>query len=171
MPAAATKNGLRKGELLFHPTHGLCELTGVVKSSGSKEDSYLVQPVQRNHDRIRFIIPQEALVESGFDRLITADDARAILKYLETGEKKKSRSCQAWDLATTVFDEASTKEFIKDARRRHALERAVKGLAGQLSCVLRCTIRQTADTIQKKLKAVSAVNPLVAAMLQKVEQD
>ena len=165
------KKPIVKGTLLFHPTHGLCRVALILGTAESKEVSYSLLPVARNSAKVRFIVPQSSLENSGFSKLISAKEANAILEYFKTGAKKDSECSPTWTLAVVIWSESCSKESAKDTRRRQRVERSVKGLAGELAVVLKINLKEITEKIQKNLGNVSTINPLVLTALANVDRD
>ncbi len=164
---------LEKEDLLFHVTHGLCRVSAVIAAAAAKpqEGSYSLVPVSLNHGKVRFIIPQSSLENSGFSRLISVKQALAILEYFKTGHKKESEFGHAWTLAETIRSESCSKEPQKDKRKRQKLEHSVKGITGELAFVLNNSVGDMVQKIQKNLAVSSAVNPLVLTVLANADTD
>ena len=163
---------IAKNDLLFHPVHGLCRVSTMTRPEPPEEiPSYTLLPVSNNKAKVRFVVPGSALEESGFSKVISTADGNAILRYFKTGKKRKSEDSQAWKLAELIETEARSKDSIKDGRKRQQMDRAVKGLAGELAFVLELTVQEVVEKIQKNLEHASDVNPLVLTALANVEKD
>ncbi|OGW72525.1 MAG: hypothetical protein A2Y02_02330 [Omnitrophica bacterium GWA2_52_12] len=164
---------LEKEDLLFHVTHGLCRVSAVMAATtaASNEGSYALVPVSLNHGKVRFIIPQSSLENSGFSRLISVKQALAILEYFKTGNKKETEFGHAWTLAETIRSESCSKEPQKDKRKRQKLEHSVKGITGELAFVLNQSVGDMVGKIQKSLASSSPVNPLVLTVLANANTD
>ncbi len=165
------KDTIAKDDLLFHSVHGLCRVATVTPSAQPKEVNYSLLPVSSNKGKVRFIIPESSLENSGFSKLISVKEANAILDYFKTGDKKDSECGQAWTLAETVWSESYGTEAVKDKKKRQLLERSVNGLVGELAFVLNSTLKQIAERIQRNLGAISKINPLVLTVLGNVEDN
>lgn len=167
----AMKDAIVKDDLLFHSVHGLCRVSDITRPTRSEETSYALLPVSANRAKVRFVIPQSSMENSGFRKLMSRKEAQAIVDYFKSGKKKESEDGHSWMLAATISTEAASKDFLKDARRRQAVERAVKGLCAELAFVLDLTVRDIADRIQKNLGPVASIHPLVLAALANVDKD
>ncbi len=150
-----------KDDLFFHSVHGLCRVEAVTQQTKSKETSYALVPVPSKRAKTQYIIPESSLAESGFSKLITLKNAKAILKYFETGEKKGSGDHPAWEAAELVMAESQNKSTVRDARKRQMLERSVKGLVGEIAYVFNTTLQETSNRIRKSLGSIPNINPLV----------
>ena len=160
-----------KNDLLFHAVHGLCRVAAMTRSVQAKELSYTLLPVTNNKAKIRFVIPESALKNSGFSKLVSAKEGHAILKYFKTGKKDDSKDSQAWKLAMLIGSESSSKESVKDARKRQQVDSAVKGLTSELAFVLKMTLKEIAGTIRGNLGRISDINPLVLTALTNIDKD
>jgi len=163
-----------KNDLLFHAVHGLCRVAAMTRSVQEKELSYTLLPVTNNKAKIRFTIPESALKNSGFSKLLSVKEGHAILKYFKTGKtgkKDDSKDSQSWKLAMLIGSESSSKESVKDARKRQQVDSAVKGLTSELAFVLKMTLKEIAGTIRGNLGRISDINPLVLTALTNVEKD
>lgn len=164
------KLNVSKDDLLFHAVHGLCRVKIVTKPSGSEEANYTLLPVTAGHGKVRFMISESSLENSGFAKLISVIEANEILNFLKTGSKKASSQDHAWAYAETVRSESCSAELVKDRRKSQLLDRSLKSLASELSFVLNYTLKETADKIQKNLAALSKINPMVLSALANVDR-
>ncbi len=165
------KTTILKNDLLFHPTHGLCRVATVTRSSGSSETTYCLLPAVTSHANIRFIIPSSSFENSGFNKLITLKDAQGILKFLKNGNKKNSGTCQAWELAAFIYSQAFCKDPLKDARSRQKLTQAVQGLVREMALVLSLSPFEIAQKIRGNFGPSSAINPLLLLALTSISED
>jgi len=161
---------IKKNDLLFHPVHGLCRVAAMTRSADSKELSYTLLPATDNKGKIRIVVPEKALENSGFSKLISSKEANTILDFFKTGKKADSQDSQAWKLAMLIGSESSSKESVKDSRKRQQVDRAVKGLAGELAFVLEKTSKEMAEIIQEHLGRNSDINPLVLTALSNIDK-
>ena len=165
-----TEKKIAKEDLFFHAVHGLCRVAEIEKSS-KKELNYALLPVVRNRaNKTRFVIPGAFLSESGFNRLISAKAAAAILAFLKSGTKKSSDAGASWDLAVLIRSEAMAKESVKLTQKRQALERAVKSLVCELAIVLEVSVAEMVETIRSHLGFNCKVNPAILLLLENVER-
>lgn len=158
-------NKILKDDRLYHATYGLCRVASIIKAAPPEELSYALLPVSQTRSKARFTVPHNLLKDSGFNRLVSVQDAEAILDYFKTGEKKKSAEGNAWDLAVALRAEARNKEVTKDKRKIQQLNHLVKSLTNELALVLQLPGEEILGRIQGNLKPASRVNPLVAAVL------
>lgn len=165
------KEAIVKNDLLFHAVHGLCRVTAVVPQAQSRELGYSLLPVSSNRAKIRFMIPESSLENSGFNKLISTKEADAILDYFKTGEREGPECSQAWDLAVLIRTESCNKEPVKDGRKRQKLEHSVKGLAGELAFVLEKTLKEIAERIQRNLGSIPKINPFILSTLVNIAKD
>lgn len=165
------KSAVKKNDLLFHPVHGLCRVTTITSATQAEELHYTLLPVVKNKGAIRFVVSQSALENSGFNKFISPKVGHAILDFFKTSKKTGPQNSQAWELALLIDSESSNKESVKDARKRHRLFRAVKGLARELAFVLNKPTKEIAETIQKNLGHNSEINPMVLTALANIDKD
>lgn len=159
-------------DLLFHSVHGLCRVLAVnPQSSQLAETGFTLVPVSTNRANAKFMIPESLLISSGFSKLISTAEGNEILDYFKTGEKKDSRSGKTWELAIMIRTESRSKEFAKDGKKRQALDRAVKGICGELAYIYKLTVRDIADRIQKNLGTAATIHPLVLTALTNADKD
>jgi len=162
---------IEKDDLVFHSVHGLCRVAEVTRKTPSEESRYVLLPASSNRAKVRFVMPESSLKESGFGLLISVKAARAILEYFKTGVEKKTGCSQAWQQAELIWAESRSKDPVKDSRRRQRVDRAVKGLAGELAFVLQMSLTEVVDKIQKNLGRISAINPLVLAAFTNIDKE
>jgi len=164
------KEPISMNDLFFHPVHGLCRVESIRRSGQGEESKYALQPIPKYRGDVRFIIPESALENSGFSKLMTVKTGNAILEYFKTGEEKDAVESPAWQLANLIRTESMGKEAVKDSRRRQQVDRAVKGLVGELAYVLKMNLKEVARKIQNNLQHLSVINPLVLNAFTKVDK-
>lgn len=165
------KRKIIKDDLLFHSVHGLCRVDRITQSAPDRELSYILFPVSRNKAKVRFVIPEGSLEDSGFGLLISNKEAYAILEYFKRGGGKASGRSQAWQQAALIWFESCRKESVRDSRRRQRVDRAVRGLAGELAVVLKMTSKEIIETIKKSLGQISHINPLVLTSFANIAEE
>lgn len=179
-PGPKKKNLMKKekivnGDLLYHSTHGLCRVERVTHPG----PSYSLVPKIAVKMKSRFVISATDMEVSGFHRLISPREANKILRYLKVGNGKKhskpsvssNPQVHAWGLAQGLLGFAYDKFEAKDQKKRQALERSVRGLVGELSCVFKLTPKKTVGKIQKNLGRTSRINPSVLSALTLAGED
>lgn len=174
------KTKIANGDLLYHSTHGLCRVERVTRPSASGQGglSYSLVPKIAAKMKSRFVIAASDLAVSGFHDLVSPKEAHKILNYLKTGNGKNNIESEsslpqedpAWGLARALQTFAHDKFEAKDQRKRQALERSVRGLVGELSCVFKTSLKKTADKIQKSLGRAH-INPSVLSALTLAGED
>lgn len=175
------KGKIVNGDLLYHPVHGLCRVERITPSSSSDQGgpSYSLVPKISAKMKSRFVISAQDLELSGFHCLVSPREANKILLYLKSGNGKRHPETdatstfqnQAWELARTLLGFAHDKFEAKDQRKRQALERSAKGLVGELACVLKLTLKKTADRVLRNLGRASQINPSVLSALALAGED
>jgi len=164
-------NEILKGDVLFHSAHGLCRVSAVASAKEPDGCRYTLQPVTNSNGSISFMIPESALENSGFKKLITDADGKAILNFFRTGSGKKPSQDPAWQSAKLIRDESLNRDAVKDIKRRQQLHRAVKGLVSELAFVLNMTAKDVATRIQKDLSQVDNINPSVLTAFTKLDRE
>jgi len=162
---------IEKDNLFYHAVHGLCRVAEIHQKVPASGTQYVLLPVSNNPAKIRFVIPSGSLAASGFARLICAREAHSILEYFKTGAEKQTDPSHAWKQAAEIRLESCSKEPAKEARRRQRVDRAVRGLAGELAFVLKMTLSEIVEKIQKNLGLASDINPLVLAVLADIRHN
>lgn len=150
-------------DLLFHATHGLCRITAIDPDG----ISCVLSPVAQNHAKARFIVPLKMLPEAGFNKLMSVLEARSVLEYLKSGNKKNSKPGNAWVMAAEICTESASGSDKKDGRARQKIEKNVRSLSSELAYVLEISIEETCRTMLKNLKEISAVHPSVLVAFSK----
>jgi len=162
---------IEKDSLLFHCAHGLCRVGAIVKSPETKEWNYTLIPVTKDQGKVRFVMPESALEQSGFKKLISETDGCAILKFLETGRKKSLGQSQTLEFATLIRAEAASDAgSVKDSRKRQQVATALKGLVGELSFVLKMSWVETMEEIKKILGRNSNISAMVLNAFSNLEK-
>lgn len=167
------KIDLVKDSLLFHPTHGLCRVSAVLQGPAPDEIRYELLPMLQHQAKIRYIVPQKMLTESGFHPLMTVRQAKSILEFFKTGKKKKSnQSGEAWAMAVVIHTESFNRENMKDSRMRQKLSLSVKALSAELAFILHLSVKEVCDAIRQNLRQQSAaINRGVLTALINAESD
>lgn len=176
-----------EGDLLYHAVHGVCRVDKIIKQtqSGKGVLSYSLVPNIANAMKIRFIITVAGLKASGFHALVSLQEAKKILKYLQAGNGAAipshvapktvftpfAEQNQTWDLAQTLRFLSHDTFAAQDQKKRQMLERSAKGLVGELAFVFKITFKETAARIQKSLGRPSKINPPVLAALARTIED
>ena len=180
------QESLAKGNLLYHPVHGLCRIDQVIhdNQSGKKTMSYSLVPKVIQKMKTRFIIQNTDIKVSGFHSLVSVKEADKILDYLKAGDSDAipsgvaleavaaySQPNETWSLAKTILSFPADKVQGRDQRKRQVLEQSVKGLIGELALVFEITLKETADKIQKSLGNPAKINPVVLTAITRAGSD
>jgi RNA polymerase-interacting CarD/CdnL/TRCF family regulator len=189
------KSKITIGDLLYHSVHGMCRVKEIVRTQGSS-DSYALVPQLFSRMRLRYVIPQESLKESGFRAPVTLAEAGAILNYFRTGRKldksvaaaktavkKEVKKLEAptvpmppkdhstWAMAETMMT-CSREEFqFKEQRMRTLLHKDATGLVRELAFVFKVSLRDAVTMIQKNLRGTSKLNPAILSALEKASEE
>ena len=159
------------GDLLYHSAHGLCRVQDIIKKhESSKNVSYVsLVPKLATQMKIRFEVPLDEIVASGFHAPVTFENAEDILDYLKSGDLEASpeltQDHQTWALAKTLLEFSNGGIEAKDQRKRQILERSVNGLVRELSFVMKITVKETVAKVRKSLDVTAKNNPLIMAAL------
>lgn len=159
---------LERHDLLFHPAHGLCRIDTVTRQRGAAGPalSYSLVPKMMSRMKVRFFISEADLEASGFHKIISVKEAHQILGYLKTGDSGTEQTGQTWKLARNILCFSKDKINTRDQRKRQQLEHSMKGLVGEIACVLQLRIKDAAARIEKSLApALLKGNPLLLAAL------
>jgi len=161
------------GDLLYHAVHGLCRTNRVSQetSSGKKVLSYSLTPKVTSKMKTRFIIEASQIEASGFHTLISAKEANKVLEYLKVGDSTAIQENPARHLAQIIWSCACEKFCPKDQRKRQMLERAAKGLVGELALVFDIPAKKAAERIRKSLGSVASINSSVLAALARASEN
>lgn len=177
---------LVKGNLLYHPVHGLCRIDQVIQEStaGKKNTSYALVPKISQKMKTRFIIPNTDIKVSGFHSLVSVKEADEILAYLKAGKSDAipagvaietvaafAQPNQTWSLAKTILSFPADKVQGRDQRKRQVLEQSIKGLIGELALVFAITLKEAADKILKSLGNPAKINPVVLTAVTRAGSD
>ena len=157
-----------QGDLLYHEVHGLCRVDEIESEnhSGKKVRYYSLVPKVANKMKVRFVVSTVDIGASGFHAPVTLKEAHQILDYLKAGVLTAiPDKAQTWVLAKAILSSSHDRPEFKDARKRQMLERSAKGLVGELAFVLKMTLKEMADSIQKSLGNVSQISPAVLTAL------
>ena len=181
------KSKFKKGDLLYHPTHGLCRLERIVnrKEGGKETQFYSLVPKIGTQMKVRFLIDAEQVETSGFHSPISSAEANKILDYLKASNVTASTSAEdqnktftsfaqskeAWTFAKAVLFFSHDKSEVREQRKRQMLDRAVKGLVGELSVVLDITAKEAVSKVRKSLERTLKINPSVLVVLGQAVED
>jgi RNA polymerase-interacting CarD/CdnL/TRCF family regulator len=180
------KDKIARGALLYHATHGLCCVRGVLKKNLSNENVLCCElvPEGTNLMNIRYVIPVEHIAASGFHPPITSQEARMILEYLKTDNRSAviphsahqnfshfDQQSPTWTLAKEILSSSYDKKGARDQRKRQTLKSSVMGLVRELALVLKISIAETVAKIQVSLGRASDINPVLLAALRDADED
>lgn len=165
------KEKVSKDDLLFHASHGLCRVTAVSVNPKSRETTYELLPVLQNYARTRFLVPETVLADSGFNKLISVREARAILEYFKTGKKKSSNAGSAWVMAEEIRLESRSDESARGSKTRQRMTQCVRGLSSELAYVLQLSVKEICEIMKGHLSHGSAIHQPVMAALMDAQSD
>lgn len=178
-----SKRKVALGDLLYHSTHGLCRVNQLINENRGGQETlcYVLVPKIATRAKTRFVIEDTSLQASGFHPLVSVREANKILDYLTAGEIETVDSNSDQKLGETFIQDHNALGFAKkililcrqdfegkNKRSRQALERSTKGLVGEFAYVFKITLKEASEKIQKCLRNISKVNPLVFSILEQV---
>ncbi len=173
VPETAVKKATyKKGNRLFHSTHGSCQIKEVITqtSAGKSQSYYSLESKQTRFKGVRFLVDVHQVETSGFHPLLTVKEANKIVDYLKTANAKDAQlgveqpkkilsliqENNPWSFARVVLIFAREKDG-KDAKgRREMLTRAARGLIHELSFSLEVLEEEAVPIIKKSLKSRKA---------------
>lgn len=164
---------IQKNDLFYHYVHGLCRVVIVSKSCGDqKETVYTLHPVEKNyHNNMKFHIDENRFENSGFNRMISVDEARNMLKFFKSGRGNKLATTRLWKLARMIYETAGKDDPIKAGSERLALDRALKALVWQLAFIFNLTVNETGSRILDNLSVKLNVNPYIMQFLSNIKKN
>ncbi len=164
---------LSRQDLLFHPSHGLCRVDTVTRKRGNGPSvlCYSLVPKVMSRMKVRFVVAAPDLRASGFHKIISAREAKKILDYLKAGDGRAEQSDQTWALARNILSFSKERSNPRDQRQRQLLEHSVKGLVGELACVLQLDLKKTTSLVRKNLAHASRENAFVIAALGRAAEE
>lgn len=152
-------------DFLFHPAHGLCRVDRAKEQdlSGQKVMCYSLVPKVMGKMKVRFLVAVSDVESSGFHRVISAKEAGRLLDFLKGGDDRVVQTIPAWALARNILFFSRGKVKTRDQRQRKAFELSVKGLVGELACVFKTSLEETAERVRRSLESNSKINRLAPA--------
>lgn len=174
------------GDLLYHSAHGLCRVNELINENraGKKTLHYALVPKVATRSKMRFIIEGTSLQSSGFHPLVSVKEANKILDYLTTRKAKTAASgsgqkpggafaqdYSAWGFAEKILFLCSQDFEGKNKRNRQELERSAKGLIGEFASVFKITLKEASEKIQKCLRSMRKINPVVFNILEQAGEN
>jgi RNA polymerase-interacting CarD/CdnL/TRCF family regulator len=162
-----------QGSLLYHAVHGLCCVKKLTrqKEIGKETLFYSLEPKSSNKSKVRFLVPEAAMEASGFHLLVSAAQAKGILKYLKhdgASTLVAGSEHEAAHFAREIISISHEDKTAKDQRTRKRVERSVHGLVGELAVSLEISLKEIAQMIRNSLEGGSKINPLVISALQNI---
>lgn len=154
-----------KSELMFHGAHGLCRVTELTKKTATTSATCSLRSMSQSRSKARFTVPVDMLEAAGFNKLVSAKEAAAILDYFKTGDKKEFKQGHAWTVAIMLREESCSKVPMKDKLKARKLGVLVRSLVSELAIALQLTFDETIFKIKENLETVSKINPLILASL------
>jgi len=168
------KLAFQRGTLLYHSSHGPCHVRDIVKQTESGKDQYYysLESKQTRFKGAKFLIDSTQVETSGFHPAISAKEANQILDYLKTSdpEDRKLGNGQPKAVMTLIQENApwsfarvilifSREPNGKAAKgKREMLNRAVRGLALELSFALDIPEEEAIARMKKSLQASTKAN-------------
>jgi hypothetical protein len=168
-------------DLLYHSAHGLCRVNELIKEnhSGKEVLRYSLVPRLATKMKVRFVIQESDMEASGFHPLVPLKEANKILGYLKAGDAtagpfgggaqdtgRSMKKGRAWCLAQEILASSHQHWDPKDKKARQLVEHSVKGLVGELACVFKLTLQETAARIRQCLGGAAKINPWVLDALE-----
>ena len=180
------KSRIARGVFLYHSVHGLCVVRTILPKNLSGEKIPCCEIIPQGHNRmnIRFVVPLDDILASGFHFLVSLEEAGMILEYLKSHNKaaqipvplrkkfsKFDQNSPIWVLAKQVLSYSRSKDGMSDQRNRQSLKVSVVGLVQELATILKISITEVAAKIQGYLGRVSDINPRVLTALKDATED
>ena len=179
--AAATKGlPFQRGDVLFHPIHGLCVVKGIVgKPSGLEGLSYWIEPVRPGKHLLRYFVGVHQAIQSGFHRPISKKEIEGIFDSFRRGKAEPENSpnetfsFQLRTMAQGNTAQAFAKVLLLAVSRRLDCDRgeskivkhAAEALAQEIAIVSKITVKKAFSTIRKHLRSHLAVHPWLGDFL------
>jgi len=168
------KLAFQRGVLLYHSSHGPCHVKDIIKQTESGKDQYYysLESKQTRFKGARFLIDTDQVESSGFHPAISSKEANQILAYLKTSdpEDRKLGASQPKTVVSLIQENApwsfarvvlifSREPGGKAAKgKREMLNRAVRGLALELSFALEIPEEEAIARMKKSLQSSAKAN-------------
>jgi len=165
----------KKGDLLYHSSHGPCRIKDILKEtqSGKSRYCYELESRQAHLGRSRFLVDTDQVETSGFHPAISRKEANRILNYLKTNDPKdRSLGMKQAQVVLGLIEENTPWAFAraililaretngKGAKgKREMLGRAAKGLAFELAFAFAIPNEEGVLLMKKSLKQKAKTNP------------
>lgn len=179
---AAAIRGLpfQRGDVLFHSTHGLCAVKGIVgRPSGLEGLSYWIEPIQSAKHLSRYFVGVHQAIQSGFHRPISKKEVGAIFESFHPGGKEAESFSQedySFQLRTVsqgntarafakVLLMAASKQLYCDRGESKIVRHAADALAREIAVVLKITVPKAFSLIRKHLRSHLAAHPWLGDVL------
>jgi RNA polymerase-interacting CarD/CdnL/TRCF family regulator len=168
------KLAYQRGTLLYHSSHGPYRVKDVIgqKESGKDQYFYSLESKQTRFKGARFLIDSSQVETSGFHPAISSKEANQILAYLKTsdpddrklgaGQPKMVMSLiqenAPWSFARVILIFSREPDGKAAKGKREMLNRAVRGLALELSFALEIPEEEAIVKMKKSLQSSTKAN-------------
>ena len=176
----------KKGQLLFHPSHGVCRIRGIVSRPELAMDGlcYWIEPKKRGRSTVCFFITTSRLPESGFHIPASGKKASEVVDYLKNGEKQKRlmgmervETLRALAKKNTALDYAKALHMIIDhpeqevnREMRQLFKYYLEGLVRELSFSLELTVSLAAALVKASLQERTKLEEWILKVIDSVEE-
>ena len=179
--AAATKElPFQRGDVLFHATHGLCLVKGIVGKPGGLEGlSYWIEPVRPGKHLSRYFVGVHQAIESGFHLPISEKEMEDIFLSFRRGRTEPGsfdRVDYSFQLRTIaqgntarafadVLLMAVSKQLYCDRGEIKIVKHAAEALAQEIAAVLKIPVKKAFALIRKNLRTHLVAHPWLGDLL------
>jgi len=176
----------KKGQLLFHPSHGICRIRGIVRRPELTTDGlcYWIEPKGKGRSTVCFFITRGRLAESGFHIPASEKKASEIVDYLKKGEKQKRlmgiervETLRALAKKNNALVYARVLHMIIDHQdqkvgreMRQFFKYYFEGLVRELSFSLRLTVSQASTLVKASLQERTKLEEWILKIIDSVEE-
>jgi RNA polymerase-interacting CarD/CdnL/TRCF family regulator len=179
--AAATKElPFQRGDVLFHSTHGLCLVKGIVGKPGGLEGmSYWIEPVRPAKHLSRYFVGVYQAIQSGFHSPISEKEIEDIFASFRCGKTEPENSPNenyplrlrtvAQGNTAQAFSQvllmAVSKQLYCDRGESKIVKHAAEALAQEIAIVLKIPVKKAFSLIRKHLRSHLAAHPWLGDIL------
>ena len=153
--------------MLYHSTHGLCQIKEVVQQKQMDKDALYYALVPKSTTRMseRFLIPVDHIATSGFHSLVSPQQANAVLDFLKGRNGAPAHDGPVWGWASDILTFCREMPQAREQRKRQIMQQSLRGLIGELAIVLGISLQEVADKVRKNLEFSFKLNPPILSAL------
>lgn len=155
------------GDLVMHPTNGICRVAGVRDDDISVDEKlYILKPYKTSHGEVSILVPCSKADEAGIRNLMSGEEVDNVLKIMEdpgaensedTDKDKNTlrtviRSGKPYKVAEVIRDLEKSNKVVLSRDIKSFLDNAKNTLADEIAYIKNISKQRANDLIDNRLR-------------------